>query len=410
MSERLKRILLIVGFIAAVVLIGFLLWLVFLRRPATPPTTSPTITPPTEEPSGDIGLPTAGEVTDRVTDILDEPQALPVSDVASGGITSTTSLTLTSVIDPARSADGQALNYYDPSDGRFYIVDKNGNVRSLLPQAFPNAEHIEWSGDAQNAIVEFPDGANILVDFNNGDVVTLPQHWEDFDFAPHNEQIAAKSVGIDPGNRWLIIANPDGSSAETIAALGNNQDKVRVDWSPNDQVVAFSDTGVVVSGFGRKQMLAIGKNQENFPGLIVEGFSFESKWSEKGTQILYSTHGPSSSYQPQLWLTDGEASTLGQNRRSIPLNTWADKCTFADDDVAYCAVPQNLPPGSGLQRELARFADDSVYRINTRTGTANVVAVPEVGVNMTNLVVSADGSTLFYQDSNAGTLEQIRLR
>ena len=101
---------------------------------------------------------------------------------------------------------------------------------------------------------------------------------------------------------------------------------------------------------------------------------------------------------------------MGSNRRSLPLNTWADKCTYSDSSTAYCAVPQNLPAGSGLQRTLAIGVPDSVYRLNTKTGFSELVAVPENNISMTSLTVADDGSTLFFQNAVTGTLEQIRLR
>jgi dipeptidyl aminopeptidase/acylaminoacyl peptidase len=409
MSEKTKRIIVIIAFIGSVILIAWLLYIVFFRV-SKPDEISPVISEVTEETSGT--LPSSGEGGARAPIEKEEPGEFitqSASEVAIGGVTVVTPLTLTATKEPHISSDGNALNYYDPSDGKFYNVDKNGNVRSLLNKPLPNAKEITWSPTSEKAVVEFPDGANVMVDFQSQDIIPLPQHWEDFDFDPQGQQIAAKSIGVDPSNRWLVIASTDGSRADTIESLGQNQDKVDVSWSPNNQVVAFSDTGITLSGFGRKQILPIGKHRENLPGLVVEGFSFDPVWSPRGTQILYSTAGPASNYQPQIWLVDGEANTMGQNRRSLPLNTWGDKCTYSDNSTAYCAVPQNLPYGSGLQRQLALGEPDSLYRINTKTGAISLVAVPENNIPMTDLSVSDDGSTLFFQHEINGTLSSIRL-
>ncbi|HBU27655.1 TPA: hypothetical protein DEB00_00885, partial [Candidatus Uhrbacteria bacterium] len=281
MSLRLKKILVILGFLVVVVGIGYLLYITFFKEPATLPSTSPVIT---EQPGGILpGSEIAGERPVDAPPVSGETPggALPsAAAVAAGGLTQVTKLTLTGVVDPKLSGDGKTLSYYDPHDGKFYRVDADGNILPILPTAFPDANNVQWSPDTNKAILEFPDGANISVDLQTGTSTTLPTHWEEFQFAPNNsDQIIAKSIGTDPGNRWLVIAQSDGSQAKTIAALGSNASKVNVSWSPNDQVVAFSDTGALVSGFGRKQILPIGKNQENFPGLVVEGFSFEPLWS-----------------------------------------------------------------------------------------------------------------------------------
>ncbi len=409
MTFRAQKILIVTGLIVLVGGLGALIYFTFFRGARPVPTTSPIIT---EEPSAPGMLPGSAPAGERPAEAPTEPGALPeATPIAIGGPTEVTKLTLTGVTNPVVSGDGSSVNFYDPADGKFYTISKDGRRRALLPDTFPNAKNVEWSPKSDRAIVEFPDGANVSVDLRTGETVTLPAHWEDFEFSPKgNGQIAAKSIGTDPSNRWLVLANADGSQAQTVAALGRNQDKVQVSWSPNDQVVAFSDTGALVSGFGRKQILAIGKNEENFPGLVVEGFSFEPIWNTDGSQILYSTHGPGSDYLPQVWLTDGTSSTLGQNRRSIALNTWADKCTYTSSSVAFCAVPKELPAGAGLQRSLAFGIPDRVYRIDTKTGNAVTIGEPESPTSMTNLQVSADGSTLFYQDAKSGTLQYFRLQ
>jgi len=408
MTFRTQKILVVTGFIAVVIVIATGLYFVFFKAPAGPKEVSPVIT------EGIPGaLPGTTEAGDRTFVSPEEDGTLPTiapTPIAIGGPTAVTALTLTGVTNPSLSADGRSLNFYDPADGKFYAVDKDGNRIALLPTSYPDVDDVTWSPDGKNAVLEFPDGANIVVDFSTGDTHTLPQHWEDFDFSPAGNQLITKSIGVDPGNRWLVISDPNGNNAQTIAALGNNANKVEVNWSPNDQVVAFADTGALTSGFGRKQILAIGKNQENFPGIVVEGFSFEPKWSTDGSRLLYSTHGPSSSYQPQLWLVDARSDTLGENRRSVALNTWADKCTYSDKTVVYCAVPNNLPEGSGLQRSLAFGILDTIYRVDTNTGATTVVGVPDKPTSMTNLNVSDDGRTLFYQNSITGTLQQLQVR
>ena len=109
-------------------------------------------------------------------------------------------------------------------------------------------------------------------------------------------------------------------------------------------------------------------------------------------------------------MVSAQGDSIGQNRRELNLDTWADKCTYTGSSVAFCAVPKELPAGAGLQRSLAFGVPDRVYRIDTKTGSAVTVGEPSSPTSMTNLQVSADGSTLFYQDAKSGTLQYFRLR
>ena len=409
LSEKTKKIILVVGFLTSIVVIGGLLYYLFLK-PTTP--TVNVSTEGTEVTTGTGDLPTAG-VGQPTTGVVTTPNAtgaLPaVSEVASGGITKTTVLTTSSVEAVTLSKNGDGMNYYDPQDGRFYTIDSDGNVVKLSNKQFPDVENVAWNADGEKAVIEFPDGSNVVYDFTSETQVTLPKHWEDFEFSPVKDQIAAKSMGIDSSNRSLVISNSDGSQVMAVQALGDNADKVQVNQSPTDQIIAFSDTADSM-GLGQKMILAIGKNQENFKGLVVEGLGFESLWSPRGDVLLYSVYGDTSNWKPMLWIVNGSANSLGDDRRSLSLYTWAEKCVFASSTVVYCAVPQEMENNAGMLKSTYAVSPDDLYKIDLTNNRSSLVARPEIGTPMTNLQVSGDGKYLFYTNNLNGRLEMIKLK
>lgn len=407
MSPKLKSILLVILFSFTVIGLGTALYFAFFRGVVTEPAPEdPTVT---EQP-GSGEFPSAGEGAPGIFVPGGDGAGLQLADeVARGGQTQTTELTDTPVENLGLSPAG--LNYYNEADGKFYRVDENGNTVALSEARFPEAESVEWSGTGDKAVIEFPDGSNIVYDFATKKQVTLPRHWEDFEFSPENDEILAKSVAIDPANRWLIVSNGDGSNVKAVQALGENANRVQVSWSPNDQVIAFANNGTPLEGgFDRQLILPVGKNHENYEGLVVEGLGFIPNWAPDGRKLLYSASGASSGERPLLWVVDATPSSMGDNRQSLGLNTWADKCTFSSNTTAICAVPQNLPANAGLQRALYEDLPDSLYQLDLRTGRSSLLAIPATPTTMNNLSISANGSNVFYQNGLTGRAETIRLR
>lgn len=402
MNDRLKRILLIVGFVVSVIAFAVILYFMFFQGFAPDATVE-------EEIPDDFGsLPDALEGLERF--LIEDEDLVELSEadtVARGGVTQTVTLTTSDV--SGTVINGDDLNYYDPTDGRFYTINEDGEVVALSDKQFPEVENVVWNKDSNKAVLEFPDDSNVIYNFDSEKQVTLPSHWEDFDFSPVADEIVAKSIGLDPNNRWLVLANDDGSNIRAFQALGQNQDKVDVNWSPNDQVVAFADT--VESregGFDRKFIIPVGKEGENFKGLTTEGIDFISLWSPNGKKLLYSAVGDYSNWKPLLWVVDATSSTMGENRTSLGLFTWADKCTWGSSSTLYCAVPLSLDNNAGLQRSLFEDESDALYKINLSTGATQLLAIPEDETSMNNLWVS-DNEELLYFNDDSGQLQLLYL-
>ena len=241
---------------------------------------------------------------------------------------------------------------------------------------------------------------------------SLPKHWTDFQFSPLRDEFIAKSLALDPNNRWLVMSSADGSNVRAFQPLGQNENKVTVSWSPNDQIVAFADTAdsIVGGGLSRKMILPVGKNGENLKGLIVEGLDFRPLWAPDGKQLLYSVVSDYSNRKPLLWASDAEPATMGENRRSLGVNTWADKCVFASKSKLYCAVPVGLPDNAGLQRVMFQDLPDNLYQIDLNSGVTSLTAVPEVETTMNNLTITEDGTMLYFLNAKTGKMERLRLK
>ncbi|HPY08884.1 MAG: hypothetical protein ACOX0H_02870 [Patescibacteria group bacterium] len=419
--NRYKKIFLILGFIFLAFLFGFLLWKFFFQTTSVipvPPSEEIGGTPgafPTVGPGGEIGdeftgpgqLPsTEGDYSPGTPVGEPDPAASAPSIIASGGLTETKPIVEDRIINPTISSSG-SVNYYNTNDGYFYSIDENGNAVRLSDKVFHQVEAVTWAPDVDKAIIEYPDGSKIMYNFDTDKQVTLPNYWEDFSFASGGEEIVAKSIGLDPDNRWLIVSNSDGSQATALEPIGTRANYVFPDWSPNNQIVATYTRGV---DFDRQEVFFVGLHGENFKSTIIEGRGLQSQWSANGDKLLYSVYHSRDEYIPKLWIVGASGDTIGANRSSLELNTWADKCTFASNSEVYCAVPERLEPGAGMFPELADRTKDNLYKIDLSTGAKNLIAVPNGAFNISQIVVPDNQKYLYFTDKSTGQLYQIRLK
>lgn len=420
MDERRKKLLFLFLFILAVVGIAVVLYFLFFR--AITPSQSPTGQIPgtgNSLPRASDGSPdTIGQqVNGRLPSTGITPGSVDLGEIpALPGNTLLPDAPRTSVVAQnirlpiaVAKTGGSAVRFYDPSDGRFYSVLDDGTRVPLSDTVFPDVDRVTWGNKSEKAVIGFPDGSQVIYDFNQDKQTTVPRFWQELQFSPDDDQIAAKSLGSSPTNRFLIIADSDGSNPHPIEELGNNQDKVMVNWSPNNQTVAFSRTGEPL-GANREQILMVGKNQENFKGLIVEGRGFTPNWSPDGSQLLYSVWNSDEGYQPSLWLSGAEGDQVNANRRRMDIKTWADKCTWANNTTVICGVPKQMPSGAGLQRSLFDTGPDDLFKLDLANGQVLPLDSPGSRVVVRSIRVSGDGKFAFVTDGNSGELIKVRLQ
>ena len=405
-----KKILLILGFISIVCAIGYLLYTFFFKQAIEPiiPTTEETGAQPTlpiAQPGGPIA--TTPEVKQDLPQAI-TPSVKKIDDKARGGITQIKDFANQVTMNPYLDKNGSDIKYYNEEDGIFYRINEDGEITTLSDKVFYNLEKTTWSPSQNKAILEYPDGANIIYDFDKQKQITMPKHWEDFDFAPNGNKIAMKSIGLDASNRWLAIIDSDGSHARQIESIGVNADKVYPSWSPNNQTIAMYTKGI---DFDRQEVFFVGLNGENFKSTIIHGRGFEPKWNNDGDKLLYSVYSSLNDFKPMLWSVNAKGNAINSDRKKLNIETWAHKCTFGNDNnEIYCAVPRELQEGAGFAKELSRTTDDDLYKINIQTGSQELIAIPEANYSMSNLIISNNENYLYFTDNATNKIKQIRLK
>ncbi len=406
LTENTKRILFVGFFVLFSIATGYALYYFFFR-PLAPTPEVPQV--PTEY-TGALGtVGPRGAVTS--TQPGGEGQ-LPIAGGqagAAGGAAGQADVNLLrdSVTQAVSTSPTGDTRYYNPEDGRFYLINDDGTLTLLSDRQFFNIQDVAWGKSANEAILGFPDGSKIYYNFEDQRQATLPQHWSDFDFAPKDDQIVAKSMGIDENNRFLITSQPDSNDTIAVYHMGANADLVIPSWSPDSQVIAFSKTGAPQPD-NAEQIYLLGKNHET-RSLIVPGRGFMPSWSPTGKKLLFSAYHDRDQNKPTLWICDANGQDIGRNRQRLNLNTWADKCVWSNESELFCAVPIDLPVGAGFDEK--RFAEipDDIYYINLGDGTSKKISTPDQNHPVQQPVLSKDKSKLIFTDAVTGKLYSYNL-
>ena len=404
LDDRQKKIIFAIFFIITSIGFGYILYRMMFPSNGTP-------VPVVGQESLNGGLTSAGNsVPSTSTASTQQPGTLQPS---TSSIREAEISTKTTVLNDAETkyvstgANGTTVRYYNPDDGRFYRVKSDGTTETMSDRQFFNVAATSWGNTTDKSIMTFDGGKHGYYNFDTNQYVPLPDYWQNFRFAPGDEQIAAKSIGVDTDNRFLITSKPDGTELRAINGIGENADLVHVNWTANSQIVAWAETGEPTSN--GQQILMVGLHKENFKGLQAPGQGFQPLWSPSGKTVLFSVWNAETQNKPDLWISSGEPTSMGAGRRNLHLETWADKCTWGSDTIIFCAVPQELPDNSGIDRSIANGLSDYIYKVDVSAGSITKISTPSQNRSVVNPVVSKDMKKFSFTDATNNKLYQYEL-
>lgn len=401
-----KKVFLLLGFIFTAAFFSWLIFRIFFGAPTTPDQENINLV---EFDENGIRRPitnTSGGGLSGLRNNANTNTSLPDTNINRAEEEDTTKavekLTVGSVRGFTLSKNNLNATFYNSSDGKFYTIDSNGDTKAISEKVFYDVDNVEWSNDKNQAVIEYPDGSNIIYDFDTDKQTTIPIYWDEFDFSIDDNKIVTKSMDSNPDNNKLVIADIKTGNTKILENLGDAPGKFQINISPDNQIVAFFTENI---GLDMQEIYPIGQNDERFNSFIIDGQNFQGKWSPTGDKILYSVYNPDEEYMPNLWIIN----KTGTSKQRIIVDTWSEKCTFYNEDIVYCGVPQDLDAMMGLSPNLALAKNDLIYRIDLNLNRSQLIDTGDNIFNVKEIMVTANESEIYFTDRRTGRLFKINL-
>lgn len=417
-KSKIKKVALIIFFIVIIFVVVYFIYLTFFKQSQRTDVT------PTPVDKVDVKLP---GVNEGDVDILDGDQVdknlVPqvgevsidekVDEIANGGLTKSDVLVDKKVDLVNFNGSKNEIIYYDKQKQGFFNISENGEIQRLSDNKFISVQKASWSANGDKAMLTYPDGNNILYDFEKDrQIATLPDNMKDFAFSSVGENISAKWTDDRQEFNYITTSEANGANIKFIEPMGDQADDVQNVWTPDNEIVA---TYRKYYGGDRQEVFFINPTGKNLKSLVVDGRGFQPEWNPKGDKVVYSVFSGKSDFTPVLWVANGQSSKLGYGKRYLDVNTWIEKCDFSKDkdEIMYCAVPDYLPEGSGWYPELAEGIPYSIYKINIYNGRKEVIAKPIIDrrrVSIDKIYVDKGDNKIYYTDESNGYLYDFKLK
>ncbi len=289
------------------------------------------------------------------------------------------------VISPVLSFDGKAIWFFT-NDGHLYKVNLTSGLKQefLLPAKLDIVDGI-WPRQGNDFIIVSSGSGSKSFNYYNSDdkdkpdqkFITYPSSMKEVDFLPDGKHIAYNWV-TDKGSTFAT-ANFDATGFQNIVSLPDKDLNISVS-SIGDKAFAYNKSGAdgklyFVSIAGKK-ITTLKTSQEN--GAI---------WSPDGRRFIWNLDSGDGSKNDKLWLGDAQSYT----NKDLGLNGSIWKVSFDKD-------------GQNLYVAANDGGSDSFWRISlgtlTKTKIFSSADAGSIKINATNLLVSDDGATLYFKNSD----------
>lgn len=205
------------------------------------------------------------------------------------------------------------------------------------------------------------------------------------------------------GDTTGSISNPNGKQSSQV--FFSPLSEWSVAWSQGNTIAFTTKPSATIPGY----LYLFNKSSRAFEKILVKN----------GLTTLVSPDKQFSLYSESFRdnIIFGILNINTEEITTLPVTTLPEKCVWSIDEkyVVYCAVPNSIVRGAYPDiwyQGLISFSD-SIWKINTKTGTSNLIIEPQQevghGMDITTLVLTQNEKYLLFTNKKDSTLWSLRL-
>lgn len=284
-------------------------------------------------------------------------------------------------------ADNKKILYFSPKSGQFMAADQSGSASMpLSSRIFNNITASFISAKKNEVIIVSNDRYTRALSYFNWDtdsLKTLDVNVESPVWSPDYAKIAYLFANQQNSQQSVQIANPDGSGWRKVADV-NIQD-ARLSW-PHNSFLAIEEKP---SSLYKGSLYILNIANRTLKTIVVNIPGLMARWSPDGAKVLISDSSGN------LVVFNSEGKIINAE---LTIRTLAWKCAFQNEKTLICASPKNISgftlPDDWLKNKIV-FQDELII-INLETNEARILDTGAVNFDAKNLVVSSDGTLLYF--------------
>lgn len=343
------------------------------------------------------GLPDAGETRPGDELITEEGPSAPPEE------RTLIQLTNFPVIGSSLNATEDKVLFYKKEGGDLMSSDFDGQKQDKLSNiTILGILEAWWNSSRNRALVQYLDNETLKSFIHSGtsSISTLPLDIISASWSPDGKSLAY-TLPKNNGLVSLITADASGKNPKEI--FSSPLADASMDWITTNLIALQT----APSGHAEGYVFAYARLNGAFNKILGPKNGLQTLWAPDGSKFL-----ASQTNRAGKSLTLGIYDAAGKELFQTGLPTMADKCVWLDAKNAFCAVPRSIPESIMLPDDylMGEFhGSDRIIHINLGAKESQAV-FDEGSFDISNIVISKDGSHLFFIDRNDGALWRIKLK